>query len=90
MTRKRYIKLLMSRGYDRNEAQRKAAQVRKSGLSYREAYMKDCRWFTLTGSINNLGEHLQEQTRKIGKIACAVSSGLQAFAETVAEKMRED
>lgn len=90
MTRKRYIKLLMSRGYDRNEAQRKAAQVRKSGLSYREAYMKDCRWLTLTGSINNLGEHLQEQIRKIGKIACAVSSGLQAFAETVAEKMRED
>lgn len=90
MTRKRYIKLLMSRGYDRNEAQREAEQARKSGLSYREAYMKGCRWFTLTGSINNLGEHLQEQIRKIGKIACAVSSGLQAFAETVAEKMRED
>ncbi len=90
MTRKRYIKLLMFRGYDRNEAQREAEQARKSGLSYREAYMKDCRWFTLTGSINNLGEHLQEQIRKIGKIACAVSSGLQAFAETVAEKMRED
>ena len=87
MTRKRYIKLLMSRGYDRNEAQRKAEQVRKSGLSYREAYMKDCRWLTLTGSINNLAENLQEQIRKI---ACAVSSGLQAFAETVAEKMRED
>lgn len=90
MTRKRYIKLLMSRGYDRNEAQWKAEQVRKSGLSYREAYMKDCRWLTLTGSINNLAENLQEQIRKIGKIACAVSSGLQAFAETVAEKMRED
>ena len=81
MTRKRYIKLLMSR---------KAAQVRKSGLSYREAYVKDCRWLTLTGSINNLGEHLQEQIRKIGKIACAVSSGLLAFCEAVAEKMRED
>lgn len=90
MTRKRYTKLLMSRGYDRNQAQRKAEQAQKSGHSYREAYMMDCRWFTLTGSINNLGEHLQEQIRKIGKIACAVSSGLQAFAETVAEKMRED
>ena len=87
MTRKRYIKLLMSRGYDRNQAQREAEQARKSGLSYREAYMKDCRWFTLTGSINNLGEHLQEQIRKI---ACAVSSGLLAFCEAVAEKMRED
>ena len=76
MTRKRYIKLLMSRGYDRNQAQREAEQARKSGLSYREAYMKDCRWLTLTGSINNLGEHLQEQIRKIGKIACAVSSGI--------------
>ena len=52
MTRKRYTKLLMSRGYDRNEAQRKAEQAQKSGLSYREAYMMDCRWFTLTGSIN--------------------------------------
>ena len=90
MTRKRYTKLLMSRGFDRNEAQRKAEQAQKSGLSYREAYMKDCRWITLTGSINNLAENLQEQIRKIGKIACAVSSGLQAFAETVAEKMRED
>lgn len=90
MTRKRYTKLLMSRGYDRNQAQLEAEQARKSGLSYREAYMEDCRWFTLTGSINNLSERLQEQIRKIGKIACAVSSGLVAFSETVAEKMRED
>lgn len=48
MTRKRYIKLLMSRGYDRNQAQREAEQARK------------------------------------------VSSGLLAFCEAVAEKMRED
>lgn len=38
MTRKRFIKLMMSQGYTRNQCERMANNVTKTGYSYRETY----------------------------------------------------
>lgn len=40
MTRKRFIKLLMSEGYSRNEAVDYACTFRRSGLSYSRMYIE--------------------------------------------------
>lgn len=38
MTRKRFVKLLMSRGYSRNEANSKAQAAVSAGVTYEQAY----------------------------------------------------
>lgn len=39
MTRKRFIKLLMSKGFSRNEAQQKAAFYNSRHIPYKRAYL---------------------------------------------------
>ena len=41
MTRKRFIKLLMSHGISRNEAVKKAAEYNSRNLPYKLAYLKE-------------------------------------------------
>lgn len=38
MTRKRFVKLLMSQGYDRNGAERQARVINQNNMSYAEGY----------------------------------------------------
>lgn len=38
MTRKRFIKLMMAHGYTRNQCERMANSITKTGYSYRETY----------------------------------------------------
>lgn len=56
MTRKRFIKLLMSQGYSRNEAVALAAQVPGSGQSYAETYIRADIYNRLVKNFDHLGE----------------------------------
>lgn len=42
MTRKRYIKLMMSKGYSRNEANNAASKIQAEGGSYADDAMQVC------------------------------------------------
>ncbi len=75
MTRKRFIKLLMSEGYSRNEAVDYARTFRRSGLSYSRMYIE---WLVnrddpgLSAALAQLMEAAAEAVRRavqaLGKI----------------------
>lgn len=78
MTRKRFIKLLMSRGLQRNEAQKKAQQYKSKNVSYSEAYMHFCvavSFANLAKGFNNFGECIRKATAGLAKFAEALKKG---------------
>lgn len=75
MTRKRFIKLLMSRGVQRNEAQKKAEKYNSKNISYSEAYMHFCvsaSFANLGKSFNKFGEAIKQATAGLAKLAEAL------------------
>lgn len=78
MTRKRFVKLCMARGYSRNEAQELALDARQKGRSYAEAMgIVDASRVVFP----QLAESLAGTIAEIGRVAAAVAEGLAAAAE---------
>lgn len=83
MTRKRYIKLLMAHGYDRNEAAAMAVDVRECGWSYQNGYdiiVESDRFCDLLTGIRDGYELLAATMRKI---AAGLAAGAAAFSEAI-------
>lgn len=78
MTRKRFVKLCMARGYSRNEAQELALDARQKGRSYAEVMgIMDASRVVLPQFAESLAGAIAE----IGRVAAAAAEGLAAAAE---------
>lgn len=87
MTRKRFIKLLMSKGYSRNDAAEMAAEVPGSGQSYLEAYIRADIYNRLVNVLPGMGEAVQRATEALAKIVQAFAAGMDAFGKAYREAM---
>lgn len=72
MTRKRFIKLLMSKGFSRNEAQEKAVYFNSRHIPYKRAYSV-CR---ISFAIKELPKAAISAARSIGAFAAALKLGV--------------
>ena len=78
MTRKRFVKLCMARGYSRNEAQELALDARQKGHSYAEAMgIMDASRVVLP----QLAEYIAGAITEMGRVAAATAEGLVAALE---------
>lgn len=64
MTRKRFIKLMMAQGYTRNQCERMANGVVKTGYSYRETYNLAMGFHSLWPKVYPGLEKLAEKLRE--------------------------
>lgn len=78
MTRKRFVKLLMAKGYSRNSANAAAICAQNKGYSYETAYR-------LATAIPNLVDRLAPAIKNIAdtawKMSKALAAGFAAFGE---------
>ena len=82
MTRKRFIKLLMSKGYSRNGANEIADGVLKDGYSYAEAYDQITRLLPLVQAITpEITDAIKKATEVIAKVATATVEAARAFID---------
>lgn len=85
MTRKRFVKLMMSRGYSRNEAKEVALSVMQSGKSYAEVYLNISSLYELPESMTVLSERINMAVNVIcegmRKLANAFAEGATAFVD---------
>lgn len=78
MTRKRFVKLCMARGYSRNEAQELALDARQKGRSYAEAMgIMDASRVVLP----QITEYIAGAIAEIGRVAAAAAEGFAAALE---------
>lgn len=89
MTRKRFIKLLMSKGYSRNEAAALAAEVPGSGQSYVETYIRADIYNRLVNNFPDVAEEAQRMAEGLTKIVQAFAAGVNAFGKAVREEMEK-
>lgn len=87
MTRKRFIKLCMSKGYSRNSAEALAADALADGMSYEQAmetvlWVANTDWAEVGAAISRTIEAIAEAVRKV-----AIAAG-QAI-ETIGRNIRE-
>lgn len=91
MTRKRFIKLLMAKGYSRNAANELADEVLERGMGYESAYIVatvyvptigDEGWPKVLAAVENLGVVMGRTVRAIGV-------GVDAFVEAYTNAMKE-
>lgn len=90
MTRKRFIKLLMSKGYSRNDAAEMAAEVPGSGQSYIEAYIRADIYNRLVNNFSGIGEAAQRMSVALAKIVQAFAAGMDAFGKAYREAMENE
>ena len=77
MTRKRFVKLLMSKGYSRNEAQQKAVHFNSRHIPYKRAYSL----YRFKGFTKNIIEAMS----KIATASVVATTSLKEFAERYKE-----
>ena len=86
MTRKRFVKLLMAKGYDRNWANDMAMVAQKKGYSYEKAY----RMATgIPDLADNLAPAIVNLSETVWKWSTALVAGFAAFAEAYRSAMEE-
>lgn len=79
MTRKRFIKLLMSQGYSRNTASTMADIAIRNRVSYLDAYLaKDCTVNSLSSALDTLSNVVCQLSKALGVLTSAVSIGIEA------------
>lgn len=86
MTRKRYIKLMMASGWDRNEATSFAEQTREDGISYAEdyaAHKRICDRINIDALIDAIGQ-VADTIHRVSKALCAAVA---AFGKVYTEAM---
>ena len=87
MTRKRFVKLLMAKGYDRNWANDMAMVAQKKGYSYEKAY----RMATgIQDLVDNTAQAIVNLSETVSKLATALNAGFAAFAEKYAASMKQE
>lgn len=88
MTQKRFRKLLMSKGYERNGINEVVKETIKSGKSYAEVYKgmtaleKNINILLSTDAFTNACKHLQ-------KACSALAKGIAAFTSAFHDAMKE-
>ncbi len=88
MTRQRFVKLLMSHGYDRNEANDIAAVARDRGIDYATAYVAVKSDIDLISiDLNALYNAMERIKDAVIKVANAFSKALSAFSQAYREEM---
>lgn len=86
MTRKRFVKLLMAKGYDRNRANDMAMVAQKKGYRYEKAY----RMATgIPDFVGNLAPAIVNLAETVSKLATAIGAGFAAFCEAYISAMEE-
>lgn len=86
MTRKRFVKLLMAKGYDRNWANDMAMVAQKKGYRYEKAY----RMATgIPDLVDNLAPAIVNLAETVSKLATALGAGFAAFCEAYISAMEE-
>lgn len=94
MTRKRFIKLLMAKGYSRNEANTAAKQCQTSRIEYRKAHtaIKACdvaRIKFTTINIDAVCDAIRKIVDVVQKMAVAIGKAVTAFATVLTEEMEK-
>lgn len=79
MTRKRYIKLLMALGVERNSAEDAARKCRETGRTYADDYRRRFPWLTMQKAFRKLGR----STLAVGNVLGAMSAAATAAASVV-------
>lgn len=85
MTRKRFVKLLMAAGYDRNEANANAAYARKSGIEYSDAFIVYSK--VTSRNISALCNAVRNIADMAAKVASAINKAAAAFSNTFRTEM---
>lgn len=85
MTRKRFVKLLMAKGYTRNEANAYAANARKCGIEYRTACIA---YRQLAGiDIPAFCDAVRKIIYTTARVAQAITNATAAFVKAYRESM---
>lgn len=74
MTRKRFVKLVMSRGFQRNAANRYADAVSASQRPYGEEWGEVHFWCTVSGAIRRSAMSAKKATKAVRRFALAIRS----------------
>lgn len=83
MTRKRYVKLLMAKGWSRNSANEMAERVREQGGSYQQiGYV-----YTPSEFAEALNKAVNVVMQAATHIVKALAAGVAAFGEAVAREL---
>ena len=91
MTRKRFVKLLMAKGYDRNIANKIAAEDNAKGKTYAEGYAEFEQVEKLLDMLVPAWTKTMERvTKVVEKVAQAISEGAAAFSKAYAAAMAEE
>lgn len=93
MTRKRFIKLLMSQGYDRNKANEIANEARSRKVPYATFYYTDAQARLLSSfgfiSIDEARRAFLEAAKTMQRIASGFAAGVEAFSRAFSNAMSE-
>jgi len=90
MTRKRFVKLLMALGYDRNEANEVAWRVQREGYSYETAYkLVNCTHLFIPKLADSLRREIEKATKTISRMTTALTAAVVAFREAYAEAVTQ-
>lgn len=81
MTRKRFVKLLMARGFGRNLANLEASDARKKGQSYEQHYAEYVRHMERVQAFDTMLAASKELTEAFRRIAISAAVACNAFAE---------
>lgn len=87
MTRKRFVKLLMAKGYDRNGSNDMAIRAQAYGYSYEKAYSLAT---AIPDLVDRLGPAIANLAESIHKVASALGADFSAFGEAFRAAMEAE
>lgn len=88
MTRKRFVKLLMSQGIGRNGAN-EFAQFTKDKGSYEKRYKAWKALNDLSNPLSGLGEAIQRATESVTKLVDSICAATRSFSSTLSVALQE-
>lgn len=92
MKRKRFVKLLMSRGYSRNEANHRAQAVVRTGATYEQLYFAvrvECGDSEALEALQEMFDRIAAAVKNISEAAIAAAKALTAAMPSLAEMARK-
>lgn len=87
MTRKRFIKLMMAKGYSRNSANRIAVTAQEKGATYAEMHEAA---ITFNRIVDAIMPAITKVAKTVGTMVKAAAEAVAAFAKTFQEAMVEE
>lgn len=104
MTRKRYVKLLMSMGYSRNVANACARKVVEKGINYQQDYNErlemaqdllgppilTCTSADMQRAFRELSEAAARAAEKMAVVVDALALGIRAFSEAFSGRLNRE